>query len=102
MHGVVTDIRRRKTLVQSARSRTWVGWYGHMMPPGVKVGAEVIVWGKMMTFGNARSFQLVDAVVVKGITGLKIAQGLADILKPHIVPPPDRPGTQPDGGNGVA
>lgn len=100
---MVTDIRpRNQTLVQSQRSRTWVIWFDHLLPPGVKVGADVIAWGKLMTFGNARSFQLVDSVLIKTIKGRAISQGLAEFLKPYIVPPPPRPGTKPDGGNGLA
>ena len=83
--------------MQSPRCRTWVAWFDHLLPNGVAVGRDVIVYGKLMTFGNARSFQLVDAVVIKNIGRRQIAAALAEVLKDYIVEPPARPGPLPNG-----
>jgi hypothetical protein len=71
--------------VQTRRSRTWVGWTEKRLPPGVKVGARVIAWGKLVTFGNARSFHILDSVLLEGISRVQIGRELAKLFEPYIV-----------------
>lgn len=71
----------------------WIAWYDYLLPDGVKVGAEVIAYGKLMTFGNARTSQIVDAVLIEGIQQVKLGAALAEALADYIVEPPAKPGT---------
>lgn len=84
----MVDIKRRgQTLVGSYRATCWVNWYRGNVPPGVKIGADVIAYGKIMTFGNARTFQVVDAVLITGKTRKEIASALSAMLAGSIVEP---------------
>jgi hypothetical protein len=84
--GIVTEIKSKNvTLVQSQRARTWVVWQDWKLPPGVKIGARITAWGKLITFGNARSFQIVNSVMLERISGKRIVAALAKILEPYIV-----------------
>jgi hypothetical protein len=87
-------------LVQNRRARTWVVWHEHKLPPGVKIGARITAWGKLITFGNARSFQIADSVMLEGISSNRIVAALAKILEPYIVEGEERPQMAPESANG--
>lgn len=63
--GIVIHIgERAHTLIRHSRCRVEVKWYKNVLPPRVKIGAKVAVLGKVMTFSNGRSFQLIDTVLL--------------------------------------
>jgi hypothetical protein len=72
--------------MRHSRALINVKWYRHVLPPGVKVGATVMVMGKVMTFNNGRTFQLVDSVVLK-LSPVKAAKALSELLSPFVVDP---------------
>lgn len=74
------------TELRHERSTLWVLWVKQILPPKVKLGAVVMVYGKLMTFGNGRSFQLVDSVLCKGKPQATGA-ALSKLLQPFIVDP---------------
>jgi hypothetical protein len=95
---VVTEIKRYNiTLVQGQRCRVWVQWFGYQLPEGVRFGQDIIAYGKLMTFGNARSFQIIDSVLIKGVSRLEISEALSKFLKEFIVAPPSRGKAKPNG-----
>jgi len=51
--------------------------------------------------GNARSFRLVDTVLVRGLPKKQLSEGLSNLLKGHIVEPTSKGEAKPN-GNGVA
>jgi hypothetical protein len=65
--GIVVDIlpNRNHTILRHSHCRVEVKWYKNELPPKVKVGAKITVLGKVMTFSNGRSFQLLDTVMLK-------------------------------------
>jgi hypothetical protein len=87
VHGIVILIGRRgHVLVRHNRALINIKWYKHVLPPKVKIGSTVTVMGKMMTFNNGRTFQLLDSVLLK-LPPVRAAKVLSDVLSPFIVDP---------------
>lgn len=101
--GIVTTIRRDSvTLVQGPRARTWVQWHDHKLPPGVAIGRDVMAYGKLMTFGNARSFQIINSVLIKAKSRQSLCVALSKFLNAFIVEPlPKEAKTNGDGLAGL-
>jgi hypothetical protein len=78
---------RAHTLLRHSRAQINVKWYRHTLPPKVKIGATVMVMGKIMTFGNGRTFQLVDSVLVEMRTASQAARELSKTFERFIVDP---------------
>jgi hypothetical protein len=102
MQGLVLQIGHRSHVVmRHSRALINVKWYRHVLPPGVKVGATVMVMGKVMTFNNGRTFQLVDSVLLK-LPPVKAAKLISDALSPFIVDPESYLPKYTDGVEGPA
>lgn len=86
--GIVIDIRPRRahTTIRHSRCRIEVKWFKHVLPPRVRVGSKVTVLGKVMTFSNGRSFQLVDTVLLTK-RPRAIAAALSSLLQGLVVEP---------------
>jgi len=89
------------TLVVGPGCRAWVHWFDRQLPPGVAVGREVLAYGRLLTMGNARSFRLVDTVLVRGLPKKQLSEGLSKLLNGFIVEPPSK-GEANTNGHGVA
>src|SRR5262249_45238910 len=64
--GIVASIDQgNDTLLRSEHAMIRVRWFKDTLPPGVKIGAIVTVYGKLVTFNNGRMFQLIDSVVLE-------------------------------------
>jgi hypothetical protein len=96
--GVACVIGKRNvTLVAGPRGRAWVHWFDHELPPGVAVGRDVLAYGRLLTMGNARSFRLVDAVLIRRLPKKQLSEGLSNLLEGFIVEPPSKGEAKPNG-----
>ncbi len=86
--GIVIDIRPRRahTLLRHSRCKVEIKWYRHELPPGVRIGSRITVLGKVMTFSNGRSFQLLDTVLLTK-RPRAIAKAIAELLDGLVVEP---------------
>jgi len=97
---VVAIGRRNVTFLRSGRCRICVKWFNFALPPKVKVGAAIMVYGKLMTLHNGRVFQLVDSVVFNGRSGRTVLKELSKALDRFIVDPSTYLAGMAENGNG--
>lgn len=62
--GVVFDIKDRGvTWLKNRRCIIRVHWFRHVLPPKIKLGANVVVIGKLLSFDAGEKQILADAVL---------------------------------------